>query len=234
MYALGDARWGLLRLRSAFNLASDLRKCGVDVKGDIMSMKNVAWLSCAVGLMVVITACSSAVPTETPGVERLGKFVLRENVTTAEVVLGYKYADNAIGREWLILELALTSPGGKSAKFERENIWVRTPAGVQVPAASQKAFGEAYGTLRSQISQADVMRDPMDYFPPNRIACSIDFFVPPGAGVSYDQVSVNDNRECQGKLYFYIPGGIQSGRYVLGMDLTEDEIRIPFVLGESN
>ncbi len=198
-----------------------------------MSLKTGARLASAVGLMVAIAACSSAVPTETPGVERLGKYILRENVADAQVVLGYKYADSAISSEWLILELALTSPGGRSAKFERENIWVRTPAGVQVPAASQKAFGEAYGSLRNQISQANVMRDPMDYFPPNRIPCTIDFFVTPGEGVSFDQVSVNDRRECQGKLFFFIPGGVQSGRYILGMDLTEDEIRIPFVLGET-
>jgi hypothetical protein len=190
-------------------------------------------LATAVAVLVVVSACSSAVPTDTPGVERLGKYILREKVSTAEVVLGYKWADNAIGNEWLILELAMTSPRGESAKFERENIWVRTPAGVQVPVASQRAFNEAYSSLRSQISQANVMRDPMDYFPPNRLPCTIDFFVAPGEGVSFDQVSVNDRRACQGKLFFYVPGGTASGRYVLGMDLTEDEIRIPFILGET-
>ncbi len=199
-----------------------------------MSLKNGTRLASTIVLLVVVMACSSAVPTETPGVERLGQYILREKVSNAEVVLGYKWADSAIGNEWLILELAMTSPKGTSAKFERENIWVRTPAGVQVPVASQKAFGEAYSSLRSQISKANVMRDPMDYFPPNRIACSIDFFVAPGEGVSYDQVSVNDRRACQGKLFFYLPGGAQSGRYILGMDLPEDEIRIPFILGATD
>jgi len=196
-----------------------------------MSLKSVARLVVVSAVLVVVTACSSAVPTETPGVERLGKYILRESVSNADVVLGYRWADAGLGNEWLILEVALTSPQGKTAKVERENVWVRTPAGVQVPVASQQAFGEAYASLRNQISQANVMRDPMDYFPPNRQPCSIDFFVAPGEGVSYDQVSVNDRRACQGKLFFSIPGGVQSGRYVLGMDLTEDEIRIPFVLG---
>src|SRR4030042_916182 len=103
-----------------------------------------------------------------------------------------------------------------------------TPAGVQVPAASQKAFGEAYGKMRNKISQANVARDPMDYFPPNRLPCSLDLFVTPGEGVAFDQATVNDRRTCQGKLFFYIPGGVQPGRYVLGIDLQEDEIRIPF------
>lgn len=198
-----------------------------------MKLKHDMRLAGSIVLVVVIAACSSAVPTETPGVERLGKYLLQEKVANAEVVLGYKWADNAIGSEWLILELAMSSPPGESAKFERDKIWVRTPAGVQVPAASQQAFGEAYAALRSQISQANVMRDPMDYFPPNRTDCSIGFFVAPGEGVAFDQVSVNDRRACQGKMFFYVPGGVQSGRYVLGMDLKEDEIRIPFILGET-
>ncbi len=197
-----------------------------------MNPKKQLLLTVAVGLAAAITACSSAVPTETPGVERLGQYILRESAPDAEVVLGYKYADQSLGAEWLILEIAATSPQGESAKFERDKIWVRTPSGTQVPAASQKAFNEAYGSLRNNISQANVMRDPMDYFPPNRQECSIGMFVGPGEGVSYDQFSVNGQRACQGKLFFYIPGGTKAGRFVLGMDMEEDEIRIPFILGE--
>jgi hypothetical protein len=193
-------------------------------------MKQSSLLAVLIGTLVIVTACSSAVPTETPGVERLGEYLLRQNGTEADVVLGYKYAAQSLGSEWLILELAITSPSGKSAKFERENIWVRTPDGVQIPAATQKAFGEAYGAMRNRISQANVARDPMDYFPPNRQACSLDLYVAPGEGVAYDQVTVNDRRACQGKLFFYVPGGVQPGRYQLGIDLEEEEIRIPFTL----
>ena len=197
-------------------------------------MKQTTRLAVLIGAIVVVTACSSAVPTDTPGVERLGEYILRQNGSEADVVLGYKYAAQSLGNEWLLLELAITSPSGKSAKFERENIWVRTPEGVQIPAATQKAFGEAYGAMRNRISQSNVTRDPMDYFPPNRLPCSLDLYVAPGEGVAYDQVTVNDRRACQGKLFFYVPGGVQPGRYVLGIDLEEDEIRIPFTLEASS
>jgi len=193
-------------------------------------MKRMTLSTVLLGAVVAAAACSSAVPTETPGVEQLGQYLMRQNGSEADVVLGYKHAAQSLGDEWLLLELAITSPSGESAKFERENIWVRTPAGVQVPAASQKAFGEAYGSMRNKIAQANVARDPMDYFPPNRQACTLDLFVAPGEGVAFDQVTVNDRRACQGKLFFYIPGGVQPGRYVLGIDLQEDEIRIPFTL----
>jgi hypothetical protein len=183
-----------------------------------------------VGITVAVAGCSSAVPTDTPGVERLGQYILRQQGAEADVVLAYKFASMSLGNEWMLLELALSSPVGASARFTRENIWVRTPDGVRVPAASQKAFGEAYAGLRSQISQANVVRDPMDYFPPNRQLCSIQLFVAPGEGVAFDEVTTNDRRACQGRLFFSIPGGIQAGRYVLGIDLEEDEIRIPFDL----
>jgi hypothetical protein len=195
-----------------------------------LNMKRMTREIVLLGLVVVAASCSSAVPTETPGVEQLGQYLMRQNGSEADVVLGYKHAAQSLGDEWLLVELAITSPSGESAKFERENIWVRTPAGVQVPVASQKAFGEAYGAMRNKIAQANVARDPMDYFPPNRQPCGLDLFVAPGEGVAFDQVTVNDRRACQGKLFFYIPGGVQPGRYVLGIDLQEDEIRIPFTL----
>jgi hypothetical protein len=192
--------------------------------------RRTATLGVALGLLLVVMSCSSAVPTETPGVERLGAFVLREKGPEAEVVLGYKFANMSLGAEWLILELAVTSPQGQSAKVERENIFVRTPDGVRIPASTQRAFNEAYSAMRNVISQANVARDPLDYFPPNRVKCSLQLYVAPGEGVSFDQVTVNDRRACEGKLFFFVPGGMQPGRWVLGIDLEESDIRIPFDL----
>ena len=65
---------------------------------------------------------------------------------------------------------------------------------------------------------------------PNRVKCNLQLYTAPGEGVTFDQVAVNDRRACEGKLFFYIPGGVQPGRYVLGMELPEDEIRIPFTM----
>jgi hypothetical protein len=187
-------------------------------------------LGVGVVLALAVLSCSSAVPTETPGVERMGEFVLRAKVPEAELVLGYKFANMSLGNEWLILEIAVTSPQGQSAKVERENIFVRTPEGVRIPASTQRAFNEAYSAMRNTISQANVARDPLDYFPPNRIKCSLQLYVAPGEGVVFDQVTVNDRRACEGKIFFFVPGGVQPGRWVLGIDLEESDIRVPFDL----
>ncbi len=182
----------------------------------------------ASALVVLLAACSSAVPTDTPGVEQLGEYVLRHTGPELETVIGYRYSAQNPGSEWLIVELALSSPPGKMAKVERGSISVRTPDGNTVKLASQQEFAEAYGELRSVIRAEEIARDPMDYFPPSRQPCGLDLFQAPGEGVVFDQVTVNDQRACAGKLFFRVPGGVQKGRWVLAVDLPESDIRIPF------
>ena len=182
------------------------------------------------GLAVMTVSCSSTVPTDTPGVDELGKYLLRQKGPELWTVLGYKFASQSIGQDWLILEVSLTTPLGATAKVDRNDVWVKTPDGATIPVAAQVLFGEDYGRLRSTISRADLVRDPMDYWPPSREACAVQFFVPPGAGVAYDAVTLNERRACEGKLFFKVPGGIDPGRWTFGIDLEESTVRIPFGL----
>ena len=179
-----------------------------------------------------LVSCSSATPTDTPGVERMGRHILRQNGPELLTVLGYRFANSQTGDEWMILEVALSSPGGRTAKVTRENVFLSTPDGNRLQLPTQKEFNEAYGSLRSTIARADIDRDPLNYFPPDREPCDMRFFVTPGAGVSFDEVVMNERRACFGRLFFKVPGGIQPGRWVFGIDLPESEIRIPFELGE--
>ncbi len=194
--------------------------------------KSIITVLAIAGIAITLVSCSSSTPTDTPGVERLGRSVLKQFGPELWTVLGYRFANSQISDEWMILEVGLSSPNGQNAKITRGDIFLRSPDGTQVPVPTQKAFNEAYGSLRPVIAKANVDRDPLDYFPPSRIECAIQFFVTPGAGVSFDEVTVNDRRGCFGRLYFKVPGGIQPGRWVLGIDQPESEIRIPFDLGE--
>ncbi len=182
------------------------------------------------GFALLGLGCSSAVPTDTPGIDQMGKYILQQEGPEVDVVLGYKFAKGTVGDDWLILEMAITSPAGTSAKVERENVWVKAPDGVKIPLATQEAFGQDYARMRNVIRAADIARDPMEYFLPSRRPCLVQFFVPPGEAVSYDAVSVNDRRGCQGRLFFKIPGGIDPGRWTFGIDLEESTVRIPFEL----
>jgi hypothetical protein len=191
-------------------------------------LKNTSALALIVTASVLIVGCSSAEPTDDPGVDRMGQYILMSKGPEAEAVIGYRHAQNQLGSEWLMLEVAMTSPPGQTARIERKNISVRTPAGVTIPMATQNDFIQDFGSLQSFISAANVVRDPMDYWPPRKQTCPLEFFVEPGRGISYDQVTVNDFRACQGRFWFKVPGGVQAGRYVLTIELEESEIRIPF------
>lgn len=183
-----------------------------------------------VGLAAMTLSCSSAVPTDTPGVDEVGKYLLRQKGPELWTVLGFKFASQSVSQEWLILEVSFTTPNKATAKVDRDDVWVKAPDGTKIPASTQKLFSQDYGRLRSTITQADVVRDPMDYWPPSRQSCLVQFFVPPGAGVAYDTVSLNDRRACEGKLFFKVPGGIDPGRWTFGIDLEESTVRIPFNL----
>ena len=205
------------------------------MKGDRMKTtfsRIVVVIVAVAGVAVTLTGCSTATPTDTPGVDRMGQYVLKQFGPELWTVLGYRFANSQLGDEWMILEIGLSSPNGQSAKVAREDIFLLSPSGNRIPLATQKQFNEAWGSLRSTIEKANVNRDPLEYFPPSRIECAIQFFVTPGQGVSFDEVTVNFRRGCFGRLYINVPGGIQAGRWVLGIDLEESEIRIPFELGE--
>ena len=187
-------------------------------------------LVATVALVGAVVGCTSATPTDTPGVDQLGQYLLRFKGADVEVVAGYRNAAARLASEWLMLELAVSSPPAQMATIKRDQVWVRTPAGDKIMLATQEEFGKAYGGLRSFLRQAEIVRDPMDYFPPSREECGLDFFAAPGSQVVFDQVSVNDRRTCQGQLFFKVPGGVQPGRWVLGVDLPETTVRIPFKL----
>ena len=185
-----------------------------------------------VGAGLTLTGCSTGTPTDTPGVERLGQYILKQFGPELWVVLGYRFANTQLGEEWMILEVGFSSPNGQTATVKRDNVFLRSPSGDTIPLPSQKEFNEAYGGLRPVIAKANVDRDPLDYFPPSRIECAVQFYVTPGGGVSFDEVTVSDKRGCYGRLYVKVPGGIQSGRWTLGVDLEESEVRIPLLLQE--
>lgn len=198
----------------------------------LTTLKTTAALTAVLAAVLALSGCSSATPTDTPGVDRVGQYILRQDGPELWAVLGYRFANTQLGDEWMILEVAVTSPQGQVATVTRDNVYLRTPNGNRLPVATQTQFNEAWGDLRPVISRANVNRDPLEYFPPSRQECSLQFFVAPGGGVSFDEVTVNDRRGCVGRLFFQVPGGIQAGRWVFEIDLPESEIRIPFELGQ--
>ena len=189
-----------------------------------------AFLALGALALLTVTACSTATPTGTPGVERLGSTILRYSGPEVDAILSYRFADLHPGEDWLFLDLSLTGNTRTAVEVKREKIAIRTPSGDIVPLATQKEFGEAYPGLASALARADIASEPLDYYPSRRPQ-GLDFLVVPGTGLSLQSVWVNDLDVAIGRLYFEIPGVAQAGRYELRIDLPESKIRIPFELG---
>ncbi len=183
--------------------------------------------------MVTTLACSTAAPTDTPGVDRLGATMLRYRGPDLEIVLSYSFANANLGDDWLFLDTAVTGVNRNSVELNREKISIKIPSGEIIPLASQKDFGEAYPGLAARLARADIAREPLANFPERRPK-GLDFLVVPGTGVALDSVWVNDQEVAIGRLYFDVPSTVQAGGYELRIDLPETKIRIPFRLGEGS
>jgi hypothetical protein len=180
--------------------------------------------------LLTVTACSTATPTGTPGVERLGNTILHYRGPELDVLLSYRFASFNPGEDWLFLDVGITAETRTSVEIKREKIAIRTPTGAIIPLATQHEFGAAYPKLAPLLARADIASEPLDYYPGRRPK-GLDLLVPPGSALALESVWVNDQEVAIGRLYFDIPAAVQPGPYELRIDLQETKIRIPFRLG---
>src|SRR4030042_3560451 len=113
-------------------------------------------------------ACSTAPPTATPGVERIGGTILHHRGPELDVVLSARVANSNPGEDWLFLDVGITAETRNSVEVKRERIAIRTPSGEIIPLATQQEFGAAYPKLAAVPARADVASEPLDSYPSRR------------------------------------------------------------------
>lgn len=193
----------------------------------------VAGLPLAAALLAAATvSCTTATPTSTPGVQRVGSTILHYTGPELDAIVSYRFANLNEGADWLFLDVAISANTRTSVEVKRDKVFVRIPGGAVVPLATQAEFGQAYGQLAAALARADVASEPLDYYPGRRPK-GLDFLVAPGSGLALESAWVNDQDVAVGRLAFFLPGGVQKGPYELGIDLPESKVRIPFRLGEA-
>ncbi len=191
----------------------------------------------AIALMIVGFSGLATAEEETPAQEREkvgveGTFVRVAENSEGWVVVGYKMANESVGKEWMLLDLGMTVfPGAKSQKVTRDQIKLVTPDGQVLPLPSQEEYSEARASLAAMTERADIMRDSIDYFPPGADRpCRIGFFADPTKrlqDMAFDFVELNSQRACVGRLYFQVPGGIQLGSYNLDVAFADGVVKVP-------
>jgi len=161
----------------------------------------------------------------------VGEFVRMAYNNEGFVTLGYRVANDSVAEEWMLLELGLTlRQGVKNQTFTRDDISLQLPDGSTIGMASQEAFNKA--NLRGLDRRASVVRDSINYFPASvNLPCRIGFFTDasqPGRGLAYDQVDLNWQKACVGRVYFQIPDGITTGQYYLNVKFANSVVQVPF------
>ena len=175
--------------------------------------------------------CSSAVPTDVPGVSAVGDHVRRYEGADLEVVLGTGYAAGHVGEEYLLLGATLAGTNGeRMTTVDRAEISVRTPDRRKIPLLSQEDFREVYGKLNVPARLAEAFSPTMLDSKPTRRPCGDWFFEAPTDGIARDVLTISSVEVCDGILFFHVPGGVQPGRWVLEINLEESVVEIPFFL----
>jgi hypothetical protein len=144
-------------------------------------------------------------------------------------ILGYRAANEFVGKDWLLLEVGATLRENQPTYvLKRSAITVSTPDGKTVPMPTNAEYQQV--DLRAMEQQANSINDPVGYFPPTvKGTCRLSFFAQPTGGArAFDEVELTSSRGCVGRLFFKIPGGLQYGQHFLNIQFAGSLVRVPF------
>jgi hypothetical protein len=144
--------------------------------------------------------------------------------------LGYRYAQQQIGQDWMLLTVGITvRKPAPNYKLVRAKLSITTPDGKRIALPTQQEYRGA--NLMALNMRAQSINDSINYYPPDaNQPCAIKFFADPNSAfpLSYDQVELSWQRVCMGRLYFKVPGGVQVGQHFLNIKFANSEVQVPF------
>lgn len=160
-----------------------------------------------------------------------GQFVRVAYNNEGYATLGYRMAQDELGKEWMLLQMGVTlRKPAPNYKLKREHIWVSTPDGKKIPLATQQEYQATVGNLAGLNKRARMMADSIGYFPTDATqTCALRFFADnTSPGPAWDETELSWQRACLGRLYFRVPGGIQLGQHWLHVQFAGSEVQVPF------
>ena len=161
-----------------------------------------------------------------------GQFVRVAYNNEGYVTLGYRVANDSVAEDWMLLEVGVTLRAPtKGQKMTRDAFSLMLPDESTIGLATQKEFAEA-GHLPALNQRGNMIRDSINYFPVQaNQPCVIGFFSDPTTrvrSISFDEVDLSSNRACMGRLFFKVPGQIQTGQHYLLVKFDNSMIQVPF------
>jgi len=167
-------------------------------------------------------------------VQIAGVFVRRAFNEEGMVVVGFHTANDTVGQEHLMLEVAMTTLNDHRITIPSQNLRLITPAGEVLSLMSQEYFLQHANELAMLGALADTQSDSLNYLPKAaNVLCPIRFFSDPsdgGTGIVSDALNMSPEHACVGRVYFEIPGGTQYETYALAIKFDETILQVPFRL----
>lgn len=161
-----------------------------------------------------------------------GQFVRVAYNNEGYVTLGYRVANDSEADEWMLLEVGATLRGKtKNQTMKRDAFSLMLPDGSTIGLASQEEFSKA-GHLPALNRRGNTVRDSINYFPIQADqACALAFFADPSnelRRLAYDEVELSSRRACVGRIFFHVPGMIQTGQHYLLVAFENSMLEVPF------
>lgn len=158
-----------------------------------------------------------------------GQYVRMAYNNEGYAVIGYRMVQQEIGNPWALLSVGVTLRGEtKDYTLPRDAFSLQTPDGKTLPLPTQQEYMKA--DVRALNMRAQKFNDSINYFPAGQNRpCAIQFFTNLGGpGLTRDTVDLSTLRDCLGRLYFNVPGGIQVGQYFLNIKFAGSTVQVPF------
>ena len=181
-------------------------------------------------LLLAALSCSSSRNSEPEGARQRGPTFVTYEGRSLDASISTRHTLRHLGDRWLVLEARLISRSG-TLEIRRQDISVRDPAGHRLPMISIQEFRASYPEFRSAFTEPQLSGRNFWEEPVPLPECGW-FFIHPSRGLSRDVIYIHPQSDCYGPLVFQVPSGVQPGRWVVMVDLEEENIRIPFLLEE--
>jgi hypothetical protein len=163
----------------------------------------------------------------------MGQFVRMAYNNEGFATMGYRLAQEQVGKEWIMLVAGVTlRKPTEGYTLKREHLLITTPDGTTIPLATQSEYSAGGAEVRSLTQRAKTQKDSINYFPLEADQpCALQFFADiggPGRQLAYDETELSWHRACAGRLFFRIPGGVQIGQHWLNIQFAGSQLQVPF------
>lgn len=180
--------------------------------------------------IATVAAAAPAAQNEFAFTRERGRAAVEYRNNDIHVVAAYYYSQLNHDSRWLMIEAAVSTT--RLMTIPRSAIALRTPAGREIPLASQARFGEDVERVRLLLQNAATTRHNLaSYFNQRDRTDDMRFFTLPFRGIVHDDFVVDVHRVVVGELFFESPTGLwEDGPYSLIVRHEQGQAELPIEL----